>query len=105
QAGVELPGRAGDTLREDPRVLRDEHAHRPLPAAATAFCAPSSMSAAAMMSRPDLARISFPFSTLVPSMRTTSGTERPTSFAACTPPSATPPHPRLRTKMLLKSTC
>src|SRR5262249_57934914 len=80
EARVQLAGRAGDALGEDAGRLGYEHAHRAtLFAAETAFCAPSSMSPAVMMSRPESARICLPFSTFVPSMRTTSGTDRPTS--------------------------
>src|SRR4029450_9987548 len=60
-AGDVLCG-AGDALGEDTRVLRDQDAHRPLPVAATAFCAPSSMSVAVLMSSPDSARICVPCS-------------------------------------------
>src|SRR5262249_44068533 len=102
QAGVGLPRGARDAPGEDARVPGDEHAHRPLPPAATALCAPPSMSTAARSEGPDLGRISFPFSTLVPSMRTTSGTERPTSLAACTTPSASTSQRRMPPKMLMK---
>src|SRR4030095_7545818 len=105
EARVELPGGAGDALGEDTRVLRDQDAHRPLPVAATAFCAPSSMSVAVMMSSPDSARICFPCSTFVACMRTTSGTVSPTSFAAWTTPSASTSQRRMPPKMLMKMAC
>src|SRR5262245_6961901 len=59
EAGVELTGRAGDALGHDARVPIDEDAHDRL-AAATALRAPSSMSLAVKMSRPESARIFFP---------------------------------------------
>src|SRR6185503_7464584 len=86
---VELP-RGAEPLRENARLLVDEHRHRSSPAyaarvaAATAFSAPSRMSFAEMMSSFESARMRFPCSTFVPSMRTTSGTARPTSRAAAT---------------------
>src|ERR1043165_7693861 len=56
--------------------------------ALTIFCAASSRSSAEVTLRFDVAMISLPFSTLVPSRRTTTGTRRPTSFTAVTTPSA-----------------
>src|SRR6185503_153227 len=86
---VQLTGRT-EALREDARLLVDEHCHRWSPAyaarlaAPTALSAPSRMSVAEMMSSFESARMRFPCSTFVPSMRTTSGTARPTSRAAAT---------------------
>src|SRR6266404_3328982 len=99
---VELPSGARDPLDDDARVLVDEDTHRLPPAAATARRAPSAMSAAVWMARPDSARICLPRSTFVPSMRTTSGTFRPTSRAACTTPSASTSQRRMPPKMLMK---
>src|SRR5207245_10216620 len=98
--GVELAGRPGDALGDDAGRPVDEHAHRD--AAATALRAPSSMSLAVMMSSFESARIFFPCSTFVPSMRTTSGTPSPTSRAACTTPSASTSQRRMPPKMLMK---
>ena len=52
----------------------------------TIFSAPSLRLSAAITFRPDVLMISLPFSTLVPSRRTTSGTDRLVSFAAATTP-------------------
>ncbi len=68
-AGVERAGLAGDALEDDPGVLVDEDAHRlklPRAMAATIFCAPSPMEAAAWMASPLSWRIFLPCSTLVP---------------------------------------
>src|SRR6185295_6233812 len=98
---MELSGGA-QSLGEHLRVLVDENAHATLPAAFTAFSAPSFMSTAEMMSSFDSARICFPFSTFVPSIRTTSGTVSPTSRAAATTPSASTSQRRMPPKMLMK---
>src|SRR5258708_17400577 len=80
---------AGEALADDLGVLVDEDGHQFEPFTAfTIFCAASSRSSADVTLRLDLAMISLPFSTLVPSSRTTSGTRRPTSFTAVTTPSA-----------------
>ena len=50
--------------------------------AATIFCAASPKLSAAIISRPDAAIISLPFSTFVPSRRTTSGLVSPNVLAA-----------------------
>ena len=50
----------------------------------------------------DLAMISLPSSTLVPSSRTTSGTRRPTSFTASTTPAAITSHFMMPPKMLTR---
>lgn len=50
------------------------------------FWAASARSVALISFNPDSARIRRPSSTLVPSMRTTTGTERETFWAACTTP-------------------
>src|SRR5690606_15619432 len=56
--------------------------------ASTAFFAPSLMSSAGMMARPEFFSSSLPASTLVPSRRTTTGTLTPTSLTAAMMPSA-----------------
>src|SRR4030095_11740244 len=87
--GMERAVLAGEALADDLGALADEDGHQVLPLTAwTIFCAASSRSSAEMTLRPDLAMISLPSSTLVPSRRTTSGTLRPTSFTAATTPSA-----------------
>ena len=66
---------AGEALADDLGVLVDQDGHQAEPFTAfTIFCAASSRSSAEVTLRFDLAMISLPFSTLVPSSRTTSGT-------------------------------
>ena len=60
------------------------------------------MSLPEMMGRPESARIFLPSSTLVPSRRTTSGTLRPTCFAAATTPSAITSHFMMPPKMFTR---
>ena len=88
--GVKLALLAGDPLHHYPRVLVDEDAHvilssegsarcpesgaRGQRAIAATFCAASLRSAAVIRLRPDSARMRRPSSTLVPSIRTTTGT-------------------------------
>src|ERR1051325_5903148 len=98
---VKLSGRAGDTLGEDPRVLVDEDAHRAA-TAFTTFSAASAMFAQGVMFNPDSERIFLPSSTLVPSSRTTSGTDSFTSLAAATMPEATTSHFMMPPKMLTR---
>src|SRR5204862_514415 len=69
---------------------------------ATIFFAASPRSFAGTMARPELARMSLPCCTLVPSRRTTSGTERFTSFAAATMPSAMMSQRMMPPKMLTR---
>src|SRR5216684_608027 len=64
----------GEALNDEARFLADEDAHRAPPASATTFCAPSFMPFAMVKFRPLSRRICWPSSTLVPSMRTTTGT-------------------------------
>src|SRR5690606_27502241 len=70
--------------------------------AATTFCAASAMLSAEMIGRPDSRRICFPRSSLVPFMRTTSGTESFTSRAAATTPAAMVSHFMMPPKMLTR---
>src|SRR6266849_2429787 len=86
--GMEGSSRAGNALHEHAGVAVHEDAHAAPRAAATAFSAASRRFSAGMIFRPDLRRISFPCSTLVPSSRTTSGTRKSSSFAAATTSSA-----------------
>jgi len=60
------------------------------------------MFAAEMIGSPESARIFLPSSTLVPSRRTTSGTFRPTTFAASTTPVAMTSHFMMPPKMLTR---
>src|SRR5262249_46816735 len=100
--GVERTRRAGHALDDELGVVSDEDAHLEPPAALTTFCAPSAMSAAAMMLSPLSASIFLPSSTFVPSSRTTSGTLRPTSFVAAITPAAIVSHFMMPPKMLTK---
>src|SRR5260370_22826478 len=72
---------AGETLEDHPRVLIDEDAHC---ASLTTFSAASFMPSATVKLNPEAFKISCPFSTLVPSMRTTIGTLTLNSRAAFT---------------------
>src|SRR5574341_466335 len=71
--GVECPFATGDALNDDARGPADEDAHPTSFASATTFRAPSSMSSAVVSASPDSASIFLPSSTLVPSMRTPTG--------------------------------
>src|SRR5579863_7905379 len=94
---------AGKALADDPGVLVDENGHYLEPfTALTTFSAASARSLAEVMARPDLARISLPNSTLVPSRRTTNGTLSEISFAAATIPSAMMSHFMMPPKMLTR---
>src|SRR5471032_3260906 len=74
---------AGEALADHLGILVNENRHYFEPfTALTIFSAASARSLAEMIAMPDLARISLPNSTLVPSRRTTSGTLSETSFAA-----------------------
>src|SRR5579864_9726874 len=75
-------------LHDDARFFADEYAHRAPPASATTFSAPSLISLAIVSPRPESRKISCPFSTFVPSMRTTTGSFRFRSLAAATTPDA-----------------
>src|SRR3569623_429589 len=109
-AGVELAGLAGDALRDDFGIFIDQDRHDsslrifcyfPL-AAATTFCAASSMVSAEMIGRPESASIFLPMSSLVPFMRTTSGTDSDTALEAVITPSAITSQRMMPPKMLTK---
>src|SRR5665213_1360145 len=101
--GMEGALAAGEALADDLGVLVDEDGHYLEPfTALTIFSAASARSLAEVMARPDLARISLPNSTLVPSRRTTSGTFSEISFAAATMPSAMMSHFMMPPKMLTR---
>src|ERR1700743_2046963 len=73
---------AGEALADDLGVLVDKNGHYFLPFTAfTTFSAASPRLSAEVMARPDSAGIFLPNSTLVPSRRTTSGTESEISLA------------------------
>src|SRR5580704_7569881 len=73
---------AGKALNDQACFFVNKNAHRAPPARATTFCAASFMPSAMVKLRPESRRICWPFSTLVPSMRTTTGTLMPRAFAA-----------------------
>src|ERR1700751_2519068 len=93
----------GDALHDDACVLVDQNAHRAPSASATTFCAPSFMPLAIVKLKPELRKISWPFSTLVPSMRTTTGTLNLSSFAAFTTPLASTSQRRIPPKIFTKT--
>src|SRR4029077_9895029 len=94
---------AGKPLDDDPRLFIYKHAHRAPPASATTFSAPSFMSFAIVSPNPESLNISCPFSTFVPSMRTTTGSLRFKSFAAATTPDANTSHRRIPPKILMNT--
>src|SRR6185436_2883330 len=101
--GVELAGLAGNPLRHDFGVLVDQDAHDFAPfTAATAFCPASPMLAPEMIGRPESATIFLPRSSLVPFMRTTSGTCSETAFDAVITPSAITSQRMMPPKMLTR---
>src|SRR5690606_37135244 len=115
--GCRLPGRASPAcaapLRGGPPpgsggrpgftpVPRTARADQAAAAAATAFLAPSLMSSAGVMARPDSASSFLPASTLVPSSRTTTGTLTSTSLTAAMMPSAIMSQRTMPPKMLTK---
>src|SRR5215813_6170175 len=94
---------AGEALADDLGFVVDQNRHHAVPfTALTIFWAASSRSLADVTLRLDVAMISLPFSTLVPSSRTTSGTRRPTSFTAVTTPSAMMSHFMMPPKILTR---
>src|SRR5580700_1777695 len=101
--GMEGAVLAGEALADDFGVLVDEDGHHAASfTALTIFCAASSRSSAEVTLRLDLAMMSLPSSTLVPSSRTTSGTLRPTSDTAATTPSAMTSQRMMPPKMLTR---
>src|SRR5580765_299943 len=105
---VELTGFTGDTLGNDFSVPIDQNRHGsslscylPL-AAATTFRAASSMLSAEMIDRPESANNFLPISSLVPFMRTTSGTFRETALDAAMTPSAITSQRMMPPKMLTR---
>src|SRR5208282_6013073 len=101
--GMECAVLAGKALADHFGVLVDQDGHyAAFLTALTIFCAASSRSSAEVTLRLDLAMISLPSATLVPSRRTTSGTLKPTSFTAATTPSAMTSQRMMPPKMLIK---
>src|SRR6185437_1726204 len=101
--GMERALRAGEALAHHLGVLVHQDAHHAASFTAfTTFCAASPRSSAETMARPDLANISLPCLTLVPSSRTTSGTSSEISCAAATMPSAITSQRMMPPKMLTR---
>src|SRR5215469_5021688 len=95
----------GESLNQDARVLIHQYAHAaaaPL-AARTTFSAASRMPSATVKLNPEFFRISCPFSTLVPSIRTTIGTWIFNSRAAFTTPVASTSPRRMPPKILIST--
>src|SRR6266849_1262767 len=91
---------AVESLEDEARVLIHEDAHC---ASLTTFSAASFMPLATVKLNPELFKISCPFSTLVPSMRTTIGTFTLNSRAAFTTPVARTSQRRMPPKMLIST--
>src|ERR1700730_6052163 len=97
---VEAGLAAGESLEDDAGVLIDKDAHF---ASLTTFSAASFMPSATVKLNPEAFKISCPFSTLVPSMRTTMGTFTLNSRAAFTTPVASTSQRRMPPKMLINT--
>src|SRR5437588_3712250 len=102
-ACVEAAFAAGDTLHDDSGHLVYQNAHRAPPARRTAFSAPSFMFSPMVKLSPESRRIWRPCSTLVPSIRTTTGSFNCNSRAAATTPVASTSQRRMPPKMLMKT--
>src|SRR5690606_13071534 len=106
--GVEGALLTGKALADHLGVLVDQNAHVEsslgayLLTAATTFLAASVRLSAGIRLRPLWASSSLPFSTLVPSRRTTTGTLTPTSFTAAMMPSAIMSQRTMPPKMLTR---
>src|SRR3984885_7478982 len=94
---------AREALHHDASFLVDENAHRAPPASATAFSAPSFIPSATEKLRPELRRICWPSRTLVPSMRTTTGTSKRRSLARPTIPLASMSQRKIPPNTLMKT--
>src|SRR5437016_13118443 len=100
---VESTFAAGETLDDEASFFVDEDAHRAPPARATTFWAPSFMPSAMVKFRPLSRRICCPASTLVPSMRMTTGTCKCSSLAAETTPVARTSQRKMPPKILMNT--
>src|SRR2546429_5370819 len=100
---VESAFTAGEALHDEARFFVHQDAHRALPARATTFCAPSFMPSAMVKFKPLSRRIFCPASTLVPSMRMTTGTCKCNSLAAETTPVARTSQRRMPPKILMNT--
>src|ERR1700722_1533864 len=101
---VETGLASGEALKQYSRVLiyQDAHAFTPL-AAWTTFSAASRIPSATVKLKPDVLKISCPFSTLVPSIRTTTGAVTFNSRAAFTTPVASTSQRRMPPKILMST--
>src|SRR5580700_3887729 len=97
---VETGLAARESLEDHAGVLIDENAHF---ASLTTFSAASFMPSATVKLNPEAFKISCPFSTLVPSMRTTMGTFTLNSRAALTTPVASTSQRRMPPNMLIST--
>src|SRR6266850_1394661 len=93
----------GEALDDETRFFVNQNAHRAPPARATTFCAPSFIPSAMVKFKPLSRRICWPTSTLVPSMRTTTGTFNCKSLAAATTPVARTSQRRMPPKILMNT--
>src|SRR5258708_409223 len=100
---VESAFAAGEALDEQASFFVDQYAQRAPPARATTFWAPSFMPSAMVKFKPLSRRICWPTSTLVPSMRMTTGTFSFRSLAAATTPVARTSHRKMPPKILMKT--
>src|SRR4029077_5919195 len=100
---VESSFAAGKTLHDQASFLVHQDAHRAPPASCTTFCAPSFMPSAMVKLRPLSRRICCPSSTLVLSMRTTTGTFTCKSLAAATTPVARTSQRKIPPKILMNT--
>ena len=94
---------AGDALHEDARRLSTRMLIAAACASSTAFLAPAPMSSAVAKLSPDSASIFLPCSTLVPSIRTTTGIVSPSFFTAAMTPSASRSQRRMPPKTLMNT--
>src|SRR5713226_10645699 len=101
--GVEGAFAAGEALDDQTRFFVDQNAHRAPPARATTFWAPSFMPSAMVKFKPLSRRICWPTSTLVPSIRTTTGTFNCRSLAAATTPVARTSQRKMPPKILMNT--
>src|SRR6266568_2328523 len=93
----------GESLDKQTCFLVYKDAHRAPPASLTTFWAPSFMSLAMVKFSALSRRICWPSSTLVPSMRTTTGTLSCRSLAAATTPVARTSQRKMPPKILMKT--
>src|SRR5579871_158679 len=94
---------ASQALHNDLGFFINQNAHRAPPASATILSAPSFISLAIVKLQPESRKISWPFSTLVPSIRITTGSLRFNSLAAATTPFASTSQRKIPPKMLMNT--